>query len=76
MQKTAYTCDECSKEFGEKKHLTFSFGSHSGVANPPTKTGKSDGRDYWQTEPTINGKFMHFCNGQCIGRYFTKLMAK
>lgn len=71
MQQTVYKCDECSNEIGAKKHISLNIGhSYSGIATPPTKGGQ------WEVKNKINGKFMHFCNGQCIGRFFSALMKK
>jgi hypothetical protein len=69
MQKTIYTCDNCEQAIGTKKHISVSFGNHSGVANPPGELSSG-----WIVQPSLHGKFLHFCNGNCIGRYFAKLL--
>lgn len=71
MQKTIYTCDSCDKEIGPKKHISLSFGQFSGVAVPP---GQGFVTDRWSVVQKLQGKFLHFCNGQCIGRFFSKLI--
>lgn len=69
MQKTIYTCDQCGKTFGLVKHISLAVtGEYSGIAVPPLKD------KFWGVHKKLTGKFMHFCNGSCIGKYFTGLM--
>lgn len=80
MRKTVYKCDQCNTEFGDKKHISLSFSSYSGIAIPPStdemvKFTKGFG-NVWTVKESLNGKFMHFCNGQCISRFFGALMKK
>lgn len=77
MQKVAYICDQCKKEIGNKKHLSISFGTHSGVANPPnTPIGEKKDVyfDSWTTRPAFLGKFVHFCSVGCSTLWFTSAM--
>lgn len=69
MQETVYKCDNCQKIIGNKKHISTSFGPYSGIAHPPGKNGPT-----WQVHNKLNGRFLHFCNGKCIGEYFRKLL--
>lgn len=71
MQKTVYTCDACEKVIGDKKHITLAFGASafSGIAVPPSKT-----IGQWSVHKKLTGTFKHFCNGVCIGRFFSNLM--
>lgn len=74
MQKTIYTCDQCEKEIGNKRHITLVMAANmvaSGIAVPPSK-----GQSTWGVHHKLNGKFLHFCNGVCIGRYFSALLKK
>lgn len=86
MRKTTYHCDHCLKEIGKKKHISLSFGDYSGIAVPPPDPIKPLSPDFvplkifglsqgWTVQESIQGKFMHFCNGQCIGNYFRNLLA-
>lgn len=70
MQKTVYICDQCGVVIGGKKHLSLQFSNFSGVAVPPKRN------EGWGVHNKLTGKFMHFCNGRCIGAYFTELMKK
>lgn len=70
MQKVVYKCDQCFKEIGPKVHISIRFTNDSGIVTPPTKNDTGT----WQISPALQGKFSHFCNGQCAGRYFSDLM--
>ena len=71
MQEVVYRCDHCQQVIGKRKHISLSFGQHSGIAKPPTaKT------TYWEVAQKLQGKFLHFCNGKCIGGYFRNLIIK
>ena len=73
MQRTMYTCDNCEQEIGRKKHVTMQLAQHSGIAVPPI--GNEPGiLGVWTIEPRLQGKFLHFCNGICVGRFFSKLL--
>lgn len=72
MQKVVYRCDHCSKEFGEKRHISLRFAENSGIATPPTENG--NGPSYWHCSPDIRGKFIHLCNATCLAAWFKKLM--
>lgn len=69
MQQVVYKCDDCKVEIGPKKHISLRFGNNSGIATPPG--GK---HSYWHTEPTLNGKFLHFCSPKCLAHYFLVLI--
>ena len=72
MQKTIYICDQCQKEIGDKKHISVAFGGPvSGIAVPPNK-----GQQSWGVHHKLNNSFRHFCNGSCIGHFFSDLMKK
>lgn len=76
MQKTVYTCDHCQETIGAKKHITLVVAANmigSGIAIPPNTLA---GTTVWSVHQKLNGKFMHFCNGSCIGKFFTGLMKK
>jgi len=65
MKKLIYTCDQCDKEFGDKEHFSFHFQNDSGV-------GRSA---YPHLQRFTNSeRYLQFCNGQCVGRYFSKYM--
>lgn len=92
MQKTIYTCDNCEKAFGEKRHLSLSFGRFSGVALPPGDLPRGEEKsanevvdekireDYmprWKVVRTdIQGRLYHFCNAVCLQRFFSSLMRR
>lgn len=69
MQKVGYYCDHCQKLIGEKRHISLRFGQNSGIATPPGEKNM-----YWQTDPSLAGKFVHFCTTQCLSRYVGALM--
>ena len=71
MQKAVYCCDHCNKIIGLKRHISLTFGQHSGIATPPTKT-----RKHWLCDPAIAGRFLHFCNEKHLAEYFRKLFGK
>lgn len=75
MQKTVYYCDQCKKIIGEKKHISLQLqGRFSGIAIPPDPLTKELGLN-WSVKESQR-KFMHFCKGECIGKYFDKLIAE
>lgn len=67
-QQTIYKCDQCRKEIGDKIHITLmlSRGPGTGIAVP---------KPHWHTEQ-LNGNFLHFHSGKCIGEYFDALIKK
>lgn len=67
MQKTIYMCDQCQQDMGKKTHISANFTNYSGVFELA-----KDGR--WGTKKSLQGTFLHFCNGKCIGAYFSNLM--
>ena len=70
MQKTVYYCDQCKKIIGEKKHISLQCqGRFSGIAVPPDTKVTTN----WFVEE-LTRKFVHFCKGECIGKYFDKLI--
>jgi hypothetical protein len=69
MRKQIYTCDNCKKEMGDKKHFSFSFNRYSGISVPPEKSVAS----YWSVVGDLQNKFMHFCSVRCLTVYFSKL---
>ncbi len=71
-QKTTYECDECKKTIGDNPHISLQFTNYSGISLPPKSKGNIS--PYWAVSNSMNGKFMHFCNGKCIGDYFGQLM--
>ena len=76
-QKTSYICDseKCKKEIGDKKHISLVFAGHtnaSGIAIPP----KESKHNQWGVHHKLNRRFLHFCNGKCIGAFFSDLMSK
>ena len=76
MRQTVYKCDQCEKEIGNKKHVSLACGQYSGVAVPPKEVIgiASVNMGSWQVKSSLQGKFMHFCNGQCIARFFSDLI--
>lgn len=90
MQKTIYACDQCETEIGENKHLSLVMAASEscGVALPPnipkgvrdsdilpSEMGGQPTRTYWQVATKgVRGRFLHFCNAQCLMRYFSKLL--
>ncbi len=69
MQLTIYKCDQCKKEIGDKKHVSANFTNYSGIFH-------KNKLERWEAKKSIQGQFMHFCNGKCIGAYFSNLMKK
>lgn len=67
MRETIYKCDQCKKVIGNKKHISLQCGQYSGIANPPDPI-------IWEMDPSLNNDFLHFCSGQCIGKYFGNLL--
>lgn len=88
MRQTVYKCDQCTKEIGEKKHISIQFAEYSGIAVPPSgyrpvknfeKKDESflvQGYGSWTIQNSLRGRFMHFCNAVCLQRFFSSLMAK
>lgn len=77
MQQVVYKCDQCKKEVGENKHISLRFSNESGIATPPDVLPQPDGamrNRSWRVEAGLQGKFTHFCNAQCLQRYFSALM--
>ena len=77
MRQTVYKCDECKKEIGEKRHISLQYGQYSGIAipsHPIPYTSPNVVR--WSVEGGIKGTFAHFCNAQCLQRFFSVLMKK
>ena len=63
--KEIYSCDNCQKEFGKRKHLSINFGNHSGWVGE-----QNDGAlKRWGRTSQVYG-IKHFCNGTCMGKYF------
>jgi hypothetical protein len=70
MRKQIYICDNCTKEIGDKKHISCTFGQYSGIALPPITLERN-----WKVVSTgIQGNFKHFCDEKCIGLFFKNLM--
>lgn len=67
MQLTIYKCNQCNKEIGLSKHISLRLSQNSGIAIPP-KTN-----EYWKTVPSLNGSFLHFCDPECLKKYFANL---
>lgn len=67
MQKLVYQCDHCKKETSGK-NISIRFSTNSGVAVPPARSGIP-----WRVVPSLDGHFMHFCNPECLKKFFTKL---
>lgn len=77
MQKTVYKCDHCDQEMGDKKHISLRFGANSGIALPPhTPMKGGQMAPMWVTEPSLSGKFVHFCDEICIKLYFMGLFGR
>lgn len=80
MQEVVYKCDFCKEIIGKKKHISVSFGAYSGIALPPEVepilSVPLNKRDRWAVSENLQGKFMHFCNGKCIGGFFRELLKK
>lgn len=84
MKKTVYYCDNCKKIIGERKHISLQVHDRfSGIAVPSKSLKKSFSTDPQNNEFSNNwtvkeleDKFIHFCKGECIGKYFDKLIEK
>lgn len=65
-----YKCDADGKEIGRNAHITLMLngGTGTGIAIP---NGTDQGS--WRTK-SLGTNFLHFHNGQCIGRYFAAKM--
>lgn len=77
MRQTVYKCDHCKVEIGDKKHISLQFANYSGIAIPPStdemvKFTKGFGNT-WKVVESLQGKFVHFCNHVCLGRYFGEI---
>lgn len=72
MQKVVYKCDQCLKEFGDRRHISLRFAQNSGIATPPTEDG--NGASYWHCAPDIRGMFVHFCSPKCVAAWFSNLV--
>jgi len=73
-QHTVYKCDQCKREIGQKAHVSLVFANQmnaSGIAVPP-----KGGNNSWGMSNTLNGRFVHFHDGKCIGLYFDALIKK
>lgn len=73
-QHTLYKCDQCKKEIGDNPHISLVIANHvnaSGIALPPNAE-----RGIWIVCERINGDFLHFHNGKCIGLFFDALIKK
>ena len=72
MRKTVYYCDQCKKIMGDKKHISLEVNKRlSGIAMPPAEGFNSQ----WVVKE-LTRNFLHFCKGECLGKYFDKLMAE
>lgn len=69
MQQVVYKCDQCKVEIGEKKHISMRFSNNTGIAMPPSTSSTK----MWRVINELSGKFMHFCNHVCLGRFFGEL---
>lgn len=72
MQKTIYQCDQCKKELGDKKHIHMD--TRSNVRIGIEMQQKNSG--VWGLHNKLSQTIFHFCNGVCIGRFFSELMKK
>lgn len=81
MQEVIYKCDQCKKVIGEKAHFSLQFAHFSGISIPPSVEEKvlyeSDNRKAnWKVKNSLQGRFLHFCNGTCLASYFNQLLKK
>lgn len=78
MQQTVYKCDECKKEIGESKHVSLSFGPHSGIAVPPKRVREvaNTVERTWRIPHDMKGMFLHFCSTEDLKKYFDNLMGR
>ena len=73
-QHIVYKCDQCKKEIGQKPHISLVVANHmnaSGVAIPPSAKQAT-----WGVYQKINGQFLNFHDGKCIGLFFDGLIKK
>ena len=72
MQKTVYYCDQCKRIIGVKKQISLHVSQRlSGIATPPAENFNPQ----WVVKE-LTRNFLHFCKGECIGKYFDKLIAE
>ena len=70
MIKTTYQCDECEKDLGSKTHVHMDTRSNARIGIAIQQGNSTQWGIHKKLMPTI----YHFCNGQCVGRYFTNLI--
>lgn len=72
MRKILFECDQCKKELGHKTHIHVDnrAGNRFGIALENKKLGA------WEIKEKLRTDVLHFCNGICIGRYFSSMMSK
>ncbi len=73
MRVEVYSCDCCSKVFGEKEHLnikglTLNKSTLDSKSNPPR----------WKSQCIVqsSGREFHFCNIQCFDKFLSKIINK
>ena len=69
-RKLIYTCDYDQKEVSGKKHISLHFHGDSGIAVPP----ETEGEQFIIVRDGVGNRMLQFCNGQCLARYFAKLI--
>jgi len=57
-----YYCDYCSKEIGDKKHISITIDTYAGVVQPPK----------WKHPAELEYRPFQFCNLKCLGPFLTK----
>ena len=78
MQKTTYFCDTCKRIIGDKPHISLGLNKGlSGIALPPNTEFIDELPGYLNSNWTIKkvkSGFMHFHTGECVKKYFDKLL--
>lgn len=72
MQKTIFQCDQCEADLGNKAHIHMD--TRSNVRIGVAMQNPNDGT--WGLHNKIGQTILHFCNGTCVGRYFSALKKK
>lgn len=76
MQKTIYQCDQCKAELGDKTHIHMDTRSNARIGIALKNEKVPVGEVAWGLHAKLGQEVYHFCNGTCIGRFFTALKKK
>lgn len=70
MQTIIFQCDQCAKNLIEKDHIHIDTRSNCRIGI----SRKQKNSEVWGLHNRLNSDVYHFCNGQCIQRFFSALM--